>query len=139
MKMIIITIALVSLLGISLAENFVQPADKNSIARGKKVYEMYCLTCHQRDGSGAPRMNSPLSKSPLVNGSKAALIKIILQGLKYGDKIYGETYANPMPGFGAVLKDQQIADVLTYIRKSFGNKASNLSVIQVKKVRLKMK
>jgi len=140
MKKVFITGALLSSLVIFLlAENPVQSANKNSIARGKKIYEMYCLTCHQRDGSGAPLMNSPLSKSSFVNGKKTALIKILLQGLKNGDEVDGETYANPMPEFGTVLKDQQIADVLTYIRNSFGNKAASIYVTQVRKVKLQVK
>ena len=136
MKKTIIAGTLFSFLWICLlAENPVQPVNKNSISRGKKVYKKYCLPCHQQDGSGAPRMNSPLGKSPFVNGQQIALIKILLQGLKSGDKIDGETYANPMPEFGTVLKDQQIADVLTYIRNSFGNKASAVTALDVKRVR----
>jgi len=86
--------------------------------RGKKVYDLYCLACHQADGGGVPRMNPPLSKTTYVLGDKKALIKIILNGLPHD-----------------FLKDQEIADVLTYVRNSFGNKASLITVAEVKTVR----
>ena len=71
-------------------------------------------------------------------GDKEALIKILLSGLKNVD-IDEESYSNPMPALGSVLKDQQIADVLTYVRNSFENKASAVTVAEVKEARSKMK
>src|SRR5450432_2851508 len=91
--------------------------------RGKIIYEQTCLPCHQADAGGVPGMNPPLRKSPYVQGAPARLISIILQGLNDGVEIDGETYTNPMPPFGAVLKDEDIADVLSYLRSYFGNKA----------------
>jgi mono/diheme cytochrome c family protein len=139
MKKIITTVLLITLLILCLsAENPVHPSIKNSIARGKKIYKMYCLTCHQQDGSGVPDMNPPLIKSPYVNGSKTTLIKRLLHGSKDAVDIDGETYSRPMPPFGSVLKDQQIADVLTYVRNSFGNKATPAYITLVRKVRLQV-
>jgi mono/diheme cytochrome c family protein len=54
-------------------------------------------------------------------------------------EIDGETYTNKMPPLKTILKDQEIADVLTYIRSSFGNKASAVTAAEVKAVRSKMK
>jgi mono/diheme cytochrome c family protein len=71
-------------------------------------------------------------------GDKQALINILLNGLKNVD-IDEETYSNPMPPLGGILKDQQIADVLTYVRNSFGNKASAVTVAEVKEARSKVK
>jgi mono/diheme cytochrome c family protein len=53
--------------------------------------------------------------------------------------IDGETYSNPMPPFSAALKDQEIADVLTYVRSHFGNKAAPITVTQVSQVRQGLK
>lgn len=83
-------------------------------------------------------MNPPLIKTSFVLGEKETLIKILLNGLKGAD-VDDQSYTNPMPALGSVLKDQQIADVLTYVRNSFGNKASAVSVAEVKAVRNKMK
>ena len=51
-----------------------QTGNTASIAKGKEVYTKYCLTCHQADGGGVPRMNPPLIKTTHVNGNKEQLI-----------------------------------------------------------------
>lgn len=108
------------------------------MGRGKLVYDRYCLTCHQADGGGVPRMNPPVSNTEYVLGNKQRLIGIVLNGLNIPLEINGEEYENPMASH-AFLKDQQIADVLTYIRNSFGNKASAVTVAEVKSARAKNK
>ena len=102
--------------------------------RGKKVYETYCLPCHMEDGGGVPRMNPPLAKTSYVLGDKKALINIVLKGMDQPIEIDGETYTNVMAPHD-YLKDQEIADVLTYVRNSFGNKASLVTVAEVKATR----
>ena len=101
---------------------------------GEMIYKKYCISCHQADGGGVPNMAPPLQQTSYVLGEKEPLIKIVLNGLK-NVEINEETYNNPMPGLGSVLKDKQIADVLTYVRNSFGNKASAVSPAEVKKAR----
>ncbi|MBS4064432.1 MAG: cytochrome c [Chitinophagaceae bacterium] len=110
--------------------------DKASMQRGKKVYETYCLACHQVDGTGVPRMNPPLIKTPYVMGDKKRLINVILKGLNEEVEINGEFYDNPMPP-QPQLTDQQVADVLTYVRNSFGNKGSAVTAAEVKAMRAK--
>ena len=105
-----------------------------SIERGKSVYLKTCITCHQADGYGVPRLNPPLSKTEYVVGDKTRLIKIILNGLNEEIEIDGEYYSNPMPPLNT-LSDQEIADVLTYVRNNFQNKASAVTASQVKAVR----
>lgn len=107
--------------------------------RGKMIYEQTCLPCHQVDAGGVPGMTPPLRKSPYVQGSRAKLVSIILQGLNDGVEIDGETYSNPMPPFGAVLKDREIADVLSYVRSHFGNKAGPISQSQVSRIKQGLK
>ncbi|SFP97759.1 c-type cytochrome [Hymenobacter arizonensis] len=104
-----------------------------ALAPGKAVYSQYCLTCHQADGGGVDRMNAPLNQTSWVLGEKPRLVKVLLNGMQ-GVEIDGEQYANVMPAFD-YLTDQQIADVLTYVRNSFGNKASAVSSAEVKAVR----
>ena len=112
---------------------------KNSLLKGKVIYQQNCLSCHQEDGSGVSRLNPPLIKTSFVLGDQAKLIKIVLNGLEEEIEINGEYYSNPMPAFGSTLKDQEIADVLTYIRNNFGNKASAVTVATVKTVRATVK
>jgi mono/diheme cytochrome c family protein len=107
--------------------------------KGKQIYEQTCLPCHQADAGGVPGMTPPLRKSPYVQGAPARLIGIVLQGLNDGVEIDGDTYTNPMPPFGATLKDEDIADVLSYVRSHFGNKAAPIGKLQVSKVRQTIK
>lgn len=109
---------------------------KASIERGKTVYTTTCLACHQADGLGVQRMNPPLVKTKWVLGDKKALAKIVLNGLQGGEiEIDGDNFHNPMPAQSGLLTDLQIADVLTYVRNSFGNKASAVTPAEVAVVR----
>lgn len=107
---------------------------QQSLKEGEAVFKKYCISCHQADGSGVPHMAPPLIQTKYVLGDKEDMIKIVLNGLK-GVEINEQTYYNPMPPLGTVLKDKEIADVLTYVRNSFGNKASAVTVADVKKAR----
>jgi mono/diheme cytochrome c family protein len=109
-----------------------------SIDRGQKVYYDRCLTCHQVDGGGVQNMNPPLIKTKYVLGDKTQLITVVLKGLQGNIDIEGDIYHNVMPA-NPDLTDQQIADVLTFVRNSFGNKAKSVSTAEVKAVRAKLK
>jgi len=119
----------------SMAQTSAQGKSKQML-NGKKVYDIYCQACHQADGNGVPRLNPPLAGTVYVTGSKTRLIDIVLKGLSDPLEINGEEYNNPMAAHD-FLTDQQIADVLTYIRNSFGNKAGVVTVAEVKKQRAK--
>jgi len=111
---------------------------KSTMQRGELVYKSVCLTCHQADGGGVPRMNPPLIKTKWVLGDKTKLITLMLKGMNEPIEIEDEEYHNPMPPH-TELNDQQIADVLTFVRNSFGNKASMVTSSEVKSVRAKVK
>ena len=135
MKKIVISAILIVGIGLILQS---QTGASTSKVKGKEVYNKYCLACHQSDGGGVPRMNPPLIGTEYVNGNKQRVIGIVLKGLNSPLEINGETYENPMASH-AFLKDQQIADVLTYVRSSFGNKSTAVTAAEVKAVRAKMK
>lgn len=103
---------------------------------GKKVYNSVCLVCHMADGSGVPGMHPPLIQTDWVNGDKERLIEITLNGMSGKIEVNGETYNSIMPPHSH-LSDKQIADVLTYVRQSFGNNAGEVTVEEVQKVRNK--
>jgi len=107
---------------------------KTAIDAGSKVFMEYCVTCHQSDGMGIPDMNPPLAKTTYVTGDKTKLIKIVLNGFNDDVDINGQRYSNTMASHD-FLQDKEIADVLTYVRNSFGNKASAIGMAQVKAVR----
>jgi len=136
MKILFFLIPPVIVLSVSLSGKQ-QPPLKASIERGKKVYAAVCMACHQPDGLGVQRMNPPLVQTKWVLGDKKALATIVLNGLKGGEiEIDGDDFHNPMPPQATQLTDQQIADALTYVRNSFGNKASAVSPAEVKAARI---
>lgn len=106
----------------------------SSIANGKLVYTQNCLSCHQADGGGVSNMNPPLIKTTYVLGDKMRLAKIVLNGFSEKVEIDGDVYSNIMPSLN-YLSNQQIADVLTYVRNNFGNKASAVTAAEVSKAR----
>ncbi|GAB3900357.1 PVC-type heme-binding CxxCH protein [Spirosoma agri] len=107
---------------------------------GKEIYakEGYCTTCHQPDGKGLTASGfPPLTGTNWVSGNEERLIKIALKGLMGPIEVVGKTYPGqvPMTPFGGLLKDNEIAAVLTYVRNSFGNSAPAIRPDKVKQVR----
>jgi mono/diheme cytochrome c family protein len=113
---------------------YTQSSLKTSLENGKKVYEKNCLTCHQANGGGVPKMNPPLIHASFISGDKKKLIQWVLLGSTEKVPIDGKYYSNNMPA-QAGLKDQEIADVLTYLRNNFKNKGSAVTAADVKKTR----
>lgn len=101
---------------------------------GKAVYKKYCLTCHQVDGSGVPGMHPPLGPGSWAGKDPKELIAIMMKGLSGKVEVNGEVYKNYMPS-QAQLTDEEMADVLTYIRSSFGNNFEPVDAELVRKVR----
>ncbi len=112
---------------------------KAIMERGQNVYLINCLACHQVDGGGVPHLNAPLDGATAVKANdKAKLIRIVLKGMTDRVEIDGESYSNNMAPHPE-LTDQQISDVLTYVRNSWTNKASAVTQAEVKAVRAKIK
>lgn len=119
--------------------NAQQPSIKASIDRGKTIYLQRCMACHQVDGTGVPRLNPPLDGASTVKGNdKLKLVRIIIKGMTERVEIDGEYYDNNMSA-NPDLTDTQIADVLTYIRNNWSNKASVVTAAEVKAARAKIK
>ncbi|WP_373497443.1 PQQ-dependent sugar dehydrogenase [Aquiflexum sp.] len=89
---------------------------------GAKLYTQYCLTCHGPDGKGAEDLIPPLSQTDWVTGNKGRLIRVMLMGLSGEITVNGQKYNQEMPAYDH-LSDQEIADLLTFIRNDFGNKS----------------
>ena len=108
--------------------------DKGIVVGGEKIYSVYCGTCHQRDGKGASGRFPPLAGASFVNGDKKLLISIVIKGMDGPIVVNGEQYNATMPEH-SFLSNEEIANVLTYIRESFGNKASAITADEVAAVR----
>src|SRR5450432_315177 len=108
-----------------------------SMERGQLVYHDQCLACHQADAGGVQDMNPPLTGTKQVLGDKTTLIQIVLNGMK-GIEINGDNWHNVMAPHSD-LTYRQIADVLTYVRNSFGNKARAINAADVRAIRARTK
>ncbi len=114
---------------------FSNTVSAQDLAKGKKIYETRCLVCHQADGGGVPNMNAPLDgASNVVGNNIARLVRIIRAGYNEKVPLDGMYYNNVMTP-NPDLKDADIANVLSYIRTSWSNKASKITVAQVQAVK----
>jgi mono/diheme cytochrome c family protein len=112
-------------------------AGAQNMQKGKKIYEARCLACHQADGGGVPNMNAPLDAASNVVGKDIArLVRIIRYGYNERVALDGFYYSNAMTA-NPDLKDNEIADLLTYIRNSWSNKASAVTISQVQAAKKK--
>lgn len=109
---------------------------------GKEVFnrEAHCVTCHQADGKGVDGTYPGLAKSEWLEGDPDRVIKIVLKGLygplKFQGKEYGPAKGTPpMMGFAGLLKDDEVAAVITYVHQSFGNDLPPVTAAEVAKVR----
>lgn len=118
------------------------------ISSGKEIYMKaapgggLCFSCHQPNGQGLAGQFPPLAGSDWVMGDKEKLIKISLYGLMGPIQVNGVDYNGVMvpPGIPpGSLTDQQVADVLTYIRNDWGNSATAVTPNEVASVRANIK
>lgn len=115
----------------------IQPLSAEQKARfeaGKELYAVVCGACHQLHGNGQEGLAPPLASSEWALGPEERLVRISLQGLRGPVKVAGKTFQLEMPAM-AVLEDEQIAAVLTYIRREWGNAAAPVDPKTVAKVR----
>jgi len=108
--------------------------EKEVIAQGEKSYKLYCGACHQGDGKGDGSRFPPLVNSATVSGSKRKLINLVLNGLNGPLTVNGVEYNGVMPAHN-FLKDDEIAQILTYVRSTFGNNAGGIAASEVKRAR----
>lgn len=108
------------------------------LAKGMGVYNKICVGCHQSDGNGSASQNAPpLAGSEWVLAKDPSrLARIVIHGLSGPIKVKGKDWgAGQMLALGAVLSDEEVAAVLSYVRNSWGNKAPLVKAEQVKKAR----
>lgn len=110
-------------------------ADDQAMASGKAIYFDRCSACHVSSGQGQPSLFPTLAKAPLVNSSdSSSLIRVVLAGSQaVGTAAKPTTPA--MPSFAWNLDDAAVANVLTYVRNSWGNAAPAVTAGQVKDMR----
>jgi mono/diheme cytochrome c family protein len=108
----------------------VAPLNAEAQARfvaGKKIFDSTCAECHQLDGSGTPHIGAKLAGSKYANGPADPMIRILVNG-KEGE-------VGLMPPLGQALSDEDLASVLTYVRRSFGNTGAPVVPAEAKETR----
>ena len=109
----------------------------NAADAGKTGYMTICIACHQPTGQGLPGAFPSLVKSEYVNGSPERLTAMVLKGINPPFKYKDATYLVPMIPQEAVLADDKIAAILTFVRSSFENSAPPVTTEFVANVRKK--
>lgn len=104
-----------------------------SIARGKQIYNNECMACHMENGEGLSGAFPPLANSDYFKDDVSKAVDAILNGLEGELVVNGVTYfgiMDPVP-----LSDQELADVLNYVRNSWGEKANELTTTDIQKMK----
>jgi mono/diheme cytochrome c family protein len=104
---------------------------KASVTRGKEVYASQCISCHMEQGEGIEGVYPPLAKADYLKTDKNVLAGQLLHGLSGEIKVNGVVYNGEMTPFEH-LSDQEISDVLNYVRNSWGNKGDAVRPEDVK-------
>ena len=102
---------------------------------GEAIYLSRCMSCHQVDGMGIAGVFPPLVETDWVRGDRGRLIRLVLDGMMGEVKVNGVVYSGAMPPWKAFLSDDEVAELLTYIREAWGNDASAVTAQQVALVR----
>lgn len=111
--------------GVFAAQTWAGQANQNSdldasVARGKPIYNTQCVTCHREKGEGIKDVYPPLAGSDYLMAKKARSIGIVVNGASGEITVNGVKYDNEM--LSVNLPDEQVSDVLNYVRNSWGNK-----------------
>ena len=105
---------------------------------GKQTFAGLCAACHQPTGKGLDGLAPPLADSEWVNGDPERIVKVVMHGLRGPIKVKGVAYSYDMPAAG-FLSDEQIAGVLTYIRREWDHEAAPVPLDLVQKIRAETK
>ncbi len=110
------------------------PRDEDVLRRGAAIYTNRCVACHGLDAQGVEGAFPPLAGSEWVVGEPGVPIRIVLHGLHGPITVAGKSFDSIMPPV-VDLTEQDVADVITYIRQSFGNDAPAATLEQVRQAR----
>jgi nitrite reductase (NO-forming) len=110
---------------------------KTQIAAGESLFKGTCSVCHQPTGLGLPSVFPPLAKSDFLMASKQRSIEIVLKGLTGQVTVNGKPFNSVMPPMSQ-LRDDEVANILTYVRNAWGNTGEPVSAAEVTATRAKI-
>ena len=120
----------------SLALTFLTAVPLFAAHPGQAPYELYCGACHAPDGKGVSGgQNPPLAKSLWVKGKPERIIEIVLHGLQGKLQVAGKDFNLAMPPHKDSLTDDQISNIISYVRSSWGHKESAITKQQIAAMR----
>ena len=122
-KAVLIAVILISSINYAFSQN-----TSSSIQNGQSIYSTYCMSCHMEDGNGLEGVYPSLIKTSGL-ADKNRLVKIITQGIRGPIEVKGVHYDAEMAGME--MSDQDVADVINYIRNTWGNKSSLIKASEV--------
>lgn len=91
---------------------------------GKGLFAAVCAACHQATGRGLDGLAPPLLDSEWLLGAAEVPVRIVLKGVRGPITVLGRVHTGDMPAFGGALDDNQLASILTYLRREWGHAAS---------------
>lgn len=107
---------------------------KTQLAAGEKLYQTHCSACHQKDGEGLKGAFPPLAASDYLMEDRLRAINTVIAGLSGEVTVNGVKYNAVMPNF-SYLKDDEVANIVTYVMNSWGNKGYQVSAAEVNSAR----
>jgi mono/diheme cytochrome c family protein len=127
------TLVLCAVLATFSLSSFLSGSEKElteSMKRGEQVYITNCVSCHMDNGKGIEGAFPPLAQSDYLMADTHRAIKQIKNGVEGEMTVNGVTYFGVMPAQD--LDEKQLADVMNYIRNSWGNKGNLVTIADVK-------
>ena len=109
------------------------PSSPLATFRGRELYLKNCFACHQMNGRGLPGVFPPLDGSDYLTNDIDRSIRILAEGLSAPITVNGRLYNGMMPP--ALLPDDDVAEVLTYVLNSWNNASGPVTVERVKRIR----
>jgi mono/diheme cytochrome c family protein len=101
-----------------------EKVEEVKVARtGQQLYTRICVSCHMPNGQGLAGINPPLAGSEWLTKDSSVPIRIVLHGLMGEIEVAGSKYNGVMSPWGSQMSDQEVANVLNYVRSSWGNKS----------------
>jgi nitrite reductase (NO-forming) len=108
---------------------------EKSVAKGKEIYSVQCITCHLSKGEGIPTVYPPLANSDFLKNQPEKSISFLIYGASESITVNGIEYSGEMQNLK--LTDEQVSDVMNYIRNSWGNKGEPLKPSHILAIREK--